>query len=225
VATNSKVKLDKGKGKEVAPSTEALSSTAQDVKGKAKEVSRQFDPSSPGRTLADEEIFSPGAAAQRSLADVGNMGPRLEGIIGGGAGGLNGLLGMGSGREMGGRTLGGLETTSSLGMGGPGIGGSRMGNLGSSGRLGGGRSLGDMGGMGGLGGGINDLTESLFGRIGPDFFKQGDGFGAGGNTNSDKTDNVNQGSGAQGSAGSQSTTRTGTWSGKGIQSRLGDEGA
>ena len=215
---SSTLKDDKGKGREVAASS-APNTTAQDPKGKAREVNPQLNLSSPGRSLVDEEIFSPGAAAERRFKDPG---PRLEGILGGGAGGLSSLLGMGSGRDFGGRTLGGLETSSGLGMmGGLGVGGGGIGNLGSSGRLGGGRTLGDMGGMGGLGGGINGLNGSLFGRPGPDLFRQGNGFGVGGNTNSEKTDNGNGGGGA----GSQSsTTRTGTWSGKGIQSRLSDEG-
>ena len=220
VASSSTANDDKGKGKEVVAPSEAPSSTAQDLKGKAKEVNPQFNLRSPGRSLVDEEIFSPGAVAQRRLADTG---PRLEGIIGGGAGGLSSLLGMGSGRDMGGRTLGGLESSSGLGMGGLGIGGGGTGNFGSSGRLSGGRSLGDMGGMGGLGGGINGLTEGLFGKLSPDFFKQGNGFGGtGGNASSDKTDNGNEGGGA--GTQSSSTTRTGTWSGKGIQNRLSDEG-
>lgn len=73
----------------------------------------------------DEEIFSLGATAH---ADVGNVGPRREDIIGGGAGSLNGLLSMGSGRDT---VAGRLETSSGLGMGGLGTGGDGMGNLGS----------------------------------------------------------------------------------------------
>lgn len=201
VASSSTVKVDKRKNKAVASSPEARGSTARDVKGKAKEVNTLFDPKPAGRPPPDEEIFSPGAAAQRRLADLQYISPPQEDNIGAGpagAGGndhLNGLLGMGSGRDMGGRTLGGLETAS-LGMGG--LGASGMGsNFGSSGRLGRGRTLGDrrdMGGLGRLGETINDFTEGLLVRIN------------------------------QGGAGSQSSsiTRAGTWSGRGYRLNDGD---
>jgi hypothetical protein len=157
VASSSTLRVDKGKGKELAPSPEVRSYTAQDTKGKAKEVNPMFELGIHGHSLADEEIFSPGAAAQRRLAGLRNMSP-LQGDIVGGAGGndhLNGLSGMYNGRDIDGRTLGDLGT--------PGLG------------------------MGGLG--------------------------------------IGRGSGAQGGANSSpsSTTRTGTWSGMGIQSKLSDE--
>lgn len=159
VASSSTLRVDKGKGKELAPSPEVRSYTGQDTKGKAKEVNPMFELGVHGHSPADEEIFSPGAAAQRGLADLRNMSPP-QGDIFGGAGGnndhLNGLSGMYNSRDIGGRTLGGLGT-SGLGMGGLGIG---------------------------------------------------------------------RGSGAQGGVSSSpsSTTRTGTWSGMGIRSKLSDEG-
>jgi len=138
VASSSTLRVDdKGKGKELAPSPDVRSYTGQDTKGKAKEVNPMFGLGIHGHSPADEEIFSPGAAAQRRLADLRNMSP-LQGDIFGGAGGLG---------------------TSGLGMGGLGIG---------------------------------------------------------------------RGSGAQGGGASSSpssTTRTGTWSGMGIRSKLSDEGA
>jgi tetratricopeptide (TPR) repeat protein len=159
VASSSTIRVDKGKGKELAPSPEVRSYTAQDTKGKAKEGNPMFELNTHGHSPADEEIFSPGAAAQRRLANLRNMSP-LQGDIFGGAGGndhLNGLSGMFNSRDIGGRTLGGLGT-SGLGMGGMGIG---------------------------------------------------------------------RDSGAQGGASSSpsSTTRTGTWSGMGIQSKLSDQGS
>ena len=216
VASSSSLKVDKGKGKELAPSPEARSFITQDVKGKAKELNPMVDLWIPGHSPpADEEIFSPGAATQRTSADIRNMmGPLQEGIVHGGSGSndhFNGMLGS--------RTLGGLGTSGS-GMGGLGISGG-MDNLGLSGHPESIRSLRDMVGLGGSG-----LTESLLGILGrpsPDSFKQGNGYGAGSHNNEDRK---NGGSGAQGGASSQpsSTTRTGTWSGMGIQSRLGDEG-
>jgi len=159
VASSSTLRVDKGKAKELAPSPEVRSYTGQDTKGKAKEVNPMFELGIPGHSLADEEIFSPGAAAQHRLADLRNMSP-LQGDIFGGAGGndhLNGLSGMYNSRDIGGRTLGGLGS-SGLGMGGLGIG---------------------------------------------------------------------RGSGAQGGASSSpsSTTRTGTWSGMRMRSKLSNEGA
>ena len=68
-----------------------------------------FELGIPGHSLADE-IFSPGAAAQRRLTGPRNMSP-LQGDVFGGAGGndhLNGWSGMGNSRS--GRTLGGLGT-------------------------------------------------------------------------------------------------------------------
>ena len=123
------------------------------------------------------------------------------------------------GNNRGGRTWGGLGTSGS-GMGGLGIGGG-MDSRGSNVHLDGVRSMRD---VGSLGGSINGLTGSLsgnLGRLGPDFFKQGDGYGA-----CMDNDNKNGGSGVQGGASSppSSTTRTGTWSGMGIQRKLSDEG-
>ena len=83
VASSSTLSIDKGKGKEVSPSPEVRSSTPRIDKGKAKEVNINpvFDPST-------EEIFSPGAAAQRGLAGgLGNAGPLMgNNILGAGAG-------------------------------------------------------------------------------------------------------------------------------------------
>jgi hypothetical protein len=151
VASSSTVKVDKGEEKEVAPSPEARGSTTRDVKGKAKEVNTLFDPKPARRSPPDEEVFSPGAAAQRRLADLQYIGPPQEDNLGAGAGGndhLNGLLGMGG-----------------LGMGGIGASGMGSNNRGSSGRLGRGRTLGDMGGLGRLGETINGFTEDLLGRL------------------------------------------------------------
>jgi hypothetical protein len=72
VASNSTLSVDKGKGREVAPSPEARGSTAQDAKGKAKEANPLFDLSNSEHSPADEEILSPGAAAQRRLAGIGS---------------------------------------------------------------------------------------------------------------------------------------------------------
>ena len=120
VASSSTLRVDKGKGKELAPSPEARRYTGQDTKGKAKEVNPVFELGIPEYSPADEEIFSPGAAAQRRLADRRNMNPLQGDIFGGDH--LNGLPGMGNSRDIGGRYLGGLGT-SGLGMGGLGIGG------------------------------------------------------------------------------------------------------
>ncbi|KAI0294962.1 hypothetical protein BC826DRAFT_1009674 [Russula brevipes] len=98
-ASSSTLSIDKGKGKEVAPSPESGSSTPRIDKGKAKEVNIDsvFDPST-------EEIFSPGAAAaaKRGLAGgLGNAGPLMgNNVLGAGAGGndlLRGFLGLGGG--------------------------------------------------------------------------------------------------------------------------------
>lgn len=113
VASSSTLRVDKGKGKEVAPSPEARGFTARDVKGKAKEVNPLFDLSTLGHSQADEEISSLGAAAQRRPTDLGRMGPPHEDMIGGGTGGsddLNSSFAMGSIRDIGGRTLSGLES-------------------------------------------------------------------------------------------------------------------
>jgi hypothetical protein len=90
-----------------------------------------FELGTHGHSPADEEIFSPGAAAQRRHADLRNMSP-LQGDVFGGAGGndhLNGLSGMYNSRDIGGHTLGDLGT-SGLGMG-------RLGNSRGSGAQGG----------------------------------------------------------------------------------------
>jgi len=77
-ASSSTLRVDKGKGKEVAPSPESRSSTPRVDKGKAREVNSPFDSSAFGYVQADEEITSPGvaaaAAAQRRLASLGNTG-------------------------------------------------------------------------------------------------------------------------------------------------------
>ena len=86
VASSSTLRVDKGKGKALAPSPEVRSYIAQDTKGKAKEVDPMFELGIPGNSLADEEISSPGAVAQRRLAGPRNMSP-LQGDIFGGAGG------------------------------------------------------------------------------------------------------------------------------------------
>jgi hypothetical protein len=222
VASSSKLRVDKGKGKELAPSLEIRSYAAEDIKGKAKEVNPMFELGIPGHSLADEEIFSPGAVAQRKLAGFRNMAP-LQGDIFGGAGGnghLNGSSGIYNSRDsdIGGRTLGGLGASGVV-MGGLGVGGGGMDNLGSNVHLDDVRSLRDTGSLGGTEG----LSGSLA-RLGQYFLEQGDGYGAGGHIH-----NVNKdgGSGAHGEASSSppSTARTGTWSGTGIQSRLSDEGA
>jgi len=218
VASSSTMKVDKAKGKELAPSPDPRGFITQDVKGKAKEVNPVYDPGTPGHLLPDEEIFSPGAAAQRRVADLRSMmGPLQEDIFGGNSGSNNHLNGMpGIRNDTGGHTSGGLGT-SGLGMGGLGIGGA-MDGLGSNRQLDSVRSLGCS---------ITAPTESLLGNLGrfsPDFPKQGDAHGTTSRINDDK---VNGGSSTQGGASSQpsSTTRTGTWSGMGIKSKLSDEGA
>ena len=174
MASSSTLSLDKGKGKEVfVPSPEVRSSTPRVDKGKAKEVNAQFEPNSPRYSLADEEIFSPGAtaaaAAQRRLAGLGSTGlPQGSGSSGGGRGSPSASLGIG------GRTLG-----------------SRGSSIGSIGSRSGSPSVG-------------------------------------GGTNSGKTDNDNGVTGARSWANgsrSSSSTRTGTWSGTGIQSRLSEDGS
>jgi hypothetical protein len=69
---SSSTRTDESKGGEVTPSPKAQGSTAQVTKGKAKEVNALSDLSTPEHTSADEEILSPGAAAQRRLADIGS---------------------------------------------------------------------------------------------------------------------------------------------------------
>ena len=114
-ASSSVLRIDKGKGKEVAPSAESRSSTPRINKGKAKEV----DPPHGHRV---EDIMSPGAAAAAAAAQrrlVGNAAPMQGNAFGGSADGsdsLSGLLGLG-GPSMGGRTLGG-SSIPGLGMGG-----------------------------------------------------------------------------------------------------------
>jgi len=111
--SSSTLRVDKGKGKEVAPSSDLGSSTPRVDKGKAREVNPPFDSSAFGQRLADEEIISPGAAAtaaaQHRLGGFGNTGSILGGMGSGmGMGGPGMTLG-------GGRTLGG---TPGMGMGG-----------------------------------------------------------------------------------------------------------
>ena len=111
--SSSTLRVDKGKGKEVAPSSELGSSTPRVDKGKAREVNPPFDSSAFGQHLADEEIISPGAAAaaaaQHRLGGLGNTGSMLGGMGSGmGMGGPGMTLG-------GGRTLGGSP---GMGMGG-----------------------------------------------------------------------------------------------------------
>jgi hypothetical protein len=112
-ASSSTLRVDKGKGKEVAPSPELVSPTPRVDKGKAREVNPPFDSSAFGNHLADEEIISPGAAAaaaaQRRLASPENTGSML-----GGMGSRMGMGGLGI-TPGGGRTLGG---TPGMGMGG-----------------------------------------------------------------------------------------------------------
>ena len=104
--SSSTLRVDKGKGKEVAPSSGLGSSTPRVDKGKAREVNPPFDSSAFGNHLPDEEIISPGAAAaaaaQRRLASPGNTGSMLGGIgsrmgVGGlgitPGGGINGFSG------------------------------------------------------------------------------------------------------------------------------------
>ncbi|KAH9964230.1 hypothetical protein BC827DRAFT_59967 [Russula dissimulans] len=225
--------LDKGKEKEGAPSSDAGISTLRVDKGKAKEVDPLIDPTPLGRRVADEEIFSPGAAAaQRRLSGLGNAGPPLGNMFGGGPGGndiLTSLLGMGPG--MGGRMPGGgtgrpigsvgsspgspnmgANPFGGLGIPGLGMGGGSGGMGVPGGRMGGTSGLsGGLGDMDGLMGGFNGLTESLFGnlsRLGPGHF------------NDINKTNVN---GDTATSQSSPAPRTGTWSGTGIQSRLSDE--
>jgi hypothetical protein len=219
-ASSSTLSTGKGKGKEVTPSPEVGSSTPRIDKGKAKEINTVLDPST-------EEIFSPGvaAAAQRGLAGgLGNAGPLLgNNVLGAGAGGndlLSGFLGLGGG-----------------GMGGGGGGIGMNGVPGSARHPGGGRSngvdgwgggMGDMGGFRSFGDSINNITESVLGnlhKLGTGEQGQGGGGdGDGGNAtgNGGKTDNRNGDTGARGAA--SSGTHNGSWSGRGIQSRLSDEG-
>ena len=78
VASSSTLRVDKGNGKEVAPSPESRSSTPRVDKGKAREVNSPFDSSAFEHIQADEEIISPGvaaaAAAQHRLTGLGNTG-------------------------------------------------------------------------------------------------------------------------------------------------------
>lgn len=152
------------------PAPVANSSAPSVGKGKEKEVNPFLDTSALGRRTPDEEIYSPGAAAQRRLAGLGRPGPSQGNMFGGGPGGgdmLSGLLGaMGGGRGMGGPGRGpgmgspgssdpfsGLPgMSSSRGRGGPGVG-SGMGGMGGSGIPGLGMGGLGMGGMDGSGSG------------------------------------------------------------------------
>ena len=80
--SSSTLRVNKGKGKEVAPSSELGSSTPRVDKGKAREVNPPFDSSAFGQRLADEEIISPGAAAaaQHRLAGLRSTGSILGGM-------------------------------------------------------------------------------------------------------------------------------------------------
>jgi hypothetical protein len=113
--SSSALRVDKGKGKEIAPLPESRSSTPYVDKGKGKEVDRPFDSSTFGHRV--EEIMTPGAtaaaAAQRRLSGVGST-------QGNAFGGSNGARDVG-GPSMGGRTLGG-SGISGWGMSGPGNG-------------------------------------------------------------------------------------------------------
>jgi hypothetical protein len=111
-ASSSVLRVDKGKGKEVAPSPESRSSTPRVDKG--KEVG-------PPHGHRVEEIMSPGAAAAAAAHRrlVGNAAPMQGNALGGSAGSgnsLNGLLGS-AGPSVGGRTLGG-SSIPGLGRGG-----------------------------------------------------------------------------------------------------------
>jgi len=111
-ASSSVLRVDKGKGKEVAPSPESRSSTPRVDKGK------EVDPPHGHRV---EEIMSPGAAAAAAAHRrlVGNAAPMQGNALGGSAGSgnsLNGLLGS-AGPSVGGRTLGG-SSIPGLGRGG-----------------------------------------------------------------------------------------------------------
>ena len=99
-AGSSMLRVDKGKGKEVAPSPESRSSTPRVDKGKAKEVDLPY-----GHRV--EEIMSPGAAAaaaaQRRLGNAAPMQGNASGGSAGGSDSLNGLFGSSiSGLGMGG---------------------------------------------------------------------------------------------------------------------------
>ncbi|KAI0294967.1 hypothetical protein BC826DRAFT_1009709, partial [Russula brevipes] len=230
--------IDKGKGKEVAPSPEMGSSTRRIEGRKADEVKPSFNSSTRRRRLTDENVLSPAAvvaaAAQRGLSGPGNTGLPLGNVLGGGPGShdmLSGLLSIGSafglggpamGSGMGGRFLGGTGgrtfVTPNLGTGRLGAEGGQGGpgsvNLTGGGRLRGLGGLGglEMGGLESLGASINGLAEGLLGslgRLGPDLFEQGAGDNSTGtNTNSG---NDTEDGGAPGGANSQSssTTRTG----------------
>ncbi|KAI0257037.1 hypothetical protein BJV78DRAFT_1159764 [Lactifluus subvellereus] len=193
--------VDKGKAREDAASAEASDSTPRIDKGKGREVNPPFGPGSFGRRHADEEIFSPGTAAQRRFAGLGNAGagPPSDNMFGPGGddffgnllGGLGGRgtggMGMGPGMggrmsspgpgspRMGGRTLGGSDM-GGLGMGGPGMndhfGGGRFGGMGGYGMDGPGMD-GRFGGgrFGGMGGPGSD------GRLGGGRFGGVDGVG------------------------------------------------
>ena len=159
--------VNKGKASEDPASPESSDSTAtpQIDKGKGREVNPPFGPSSLGRRQADEEIFSPGAAAaQRRFAGRGNAfaGPLSDNMFGPGGDELFGsLLGGFGGRGMGGMGMGmgpgmGGHTMGSLGPGGPRMGGRTLGgsDMGTdspemNGRFAGGGRFGSMGGMGG----------------------------------------------------------------------------
>ncbi len=173
--------IDKGKGKEVAPSPEMGSSTLRIDRRKADEVKPPFNSSARRRRLTDENVLSPAAvvaAAQRGLARPGNTGLPLGNILGGGQGGP------GSVNPTGGDRLRGLG----------GLGGLEMGGL---------ESLGAS--VNGL---AEGLLGSL-GRLGPDLFEQG--AAAGDNSTNANSGNDTEESGVPGGANSQSssTTRTG----------------
>ena len=136
MASSSKLPLDKGKGKEVAP--EPGSSTPRVDKGKAKEVHPPFDAGSStlGHRTADEEIFSPGvkaaAAAERRQAGRGNTIPLQGSMFGCGPGGLGGpSMGLGGGRTLGGSGIPGLSMGSLTGARGESSRSSRPGSSGT----------------------------------------------------------------------------------------------
>jgi hypothetical protein len=88
VTSRSTPSIDKGKGKEVAPSPEMGSSTLRIDRRKADEVKPPFNSSARRRRLTDENVLSPAAvvaaAARRGLAGPGNTGLPLGNILGGG---------------------------------------------------------------------------------------------------------------------------------------------
>ncbi|KAI9509518.1 hypothetical protein F5148DRAFT_745906 [Russula earlei] len=210
--------LDKGKGKEIAYSPEAGRSTSRINDGKGNAVVPLFDPATLGHHLADEEIFSPGAAAQRRLAGLRSTDPPQANIFSAGPRGndlLSSMLGMSSGRDIDGPSTGfrmGARPTGSL-----------IGSVGSSGlssssnRFGGGRlgRSGDLDDMGSLGDGVNGLSSLLgnVSRLGAYTSREG-ARGAENDGDNNETDNVD----------SLFIPSWHLWGGTGIQSKLSNGG-